>query len=91
MAGFFLEDTGKLLEDLESGLQKGELERAKRHAHSIKGLSANFNAETCVNTAFAIEEACGAGKSDVAKLLLPDLKSEVARLADALKREILNS
>ena len=90
MAQFFLEDTGKLLEDLESGLQTGELERAKRHAHSLKGLAANFNAETCVNTAFAIEEACSSGDSNTAKILLPTLKSEISRLVDALEREILN-
>lgn len=90
MARFFLEDTGKLIEDLEGGIQKGELERAKRHAHSLKGLSANFNAETCVTTAYAVEEACRKGDASTANSLLPTLKVEVALLTEALQREILS-
>lgn len=90
MATFFLEDTGKLLTDLEVALQKGETESATRQAHSLKGLSANFNADTCVATAFAMEEACRTGNLEAAKILLPNLKFEVDRLCEALQREILH-
>ena len=90
MAGFYLEDTGQLLDDLEDGLQKLEGVRAARRAHSLKGLSANFNAEPCAAVAFAVEVACTKGDLATATKLLPNLRSEVARLIVVLRREILH-
>lgn len=89
VAQFFLEDSGQLLEDLESGIRKQDVELATRQAHSLKGLAANFDAETCVAVAFATETACRAGNWDTAQMLLPNLKSECVRLTEALRREIL--
>ncbi len=89
VAQFFLEDSGQLLNDLETGIRKQEVEPATRQAHSLKGLASNFDAETCVAVAFAMEVACRAGHWDTAKLLLPNLKSECVRLIEALRREIL--
>lgn len=89
MATFFLDDSVKLLEELEGALANAESERATRHAHSLKGLAANFNAESCVAVASVMEEACRRNDLTTARQHLGDLQHEVSRLVAALHTEIL--
>ena len=59
LIAFFLEDFRPLLAELKSTLADGDLAGAERAAHSLKGLSATFEAEQAVEGARRIEKACG--------------------------------
>jgi PAS domain S-box-containing protein len=89
MARFFLEDSALLMSDLERALDRDDANQALRNAHSLRGLAANFNAEPCVAVAQIIEDAAKQGKLDSAKQRFITLRTEVARLIEALQREVL--
>lgn len=91
MATFFLEDSDQLLRDLLTSLDQNDTERARRHAHSLKGLAANFSAEPCADAAFVIEVAARKGDANTARAYLSRLQAEVIRLKDALDKDVLNA
>lgn len=90
MAAFFLEDSDQLLRDLQASLDSNDTERARRHAHSLKGLAANFSADPCAEAAYVVEDASRKGDANTARAYLGRLQAEVIRLKDALGREVLN-
>lgn len=53
----FLEEIPTLIEALRDGLQEGDAQQVGRHAHSIKGASANVCAEALRDVALQIEKA----------------------------------
>jgi two-component system, sensor histidine kinase and response regulator len=56
MIGFFLEDAPVLLQDIQQGVASGDADAAARAAHSLKGLAANFDAESTTQAALRIEQ-----------------------------------
>lgn len=91
LATFYLEDKDELLNGLSAGLANEDAKTAARCAHSLSGLSANFAADTCAAVAKSIEEACLRNDFEAGRQLLSGLHAEVARLVDALTREILTT
>jgi PAS domain S-box-containing protein len=97
MARFFLEDSALLMSDLERALDRDDPDQALRNAHSLRGLAANFNAEPCVAIAQIIEDAAKQRKLDSERKLdsirprFNTLRTEVARLVEALQREVLSA
>jgi two-component system, sensor histidine kinase and response regulator len=89
MAGFYIEDAPTLMSDLRSALQNGDVELATRSAHSIKGLSSNFDANQAVRAAIAIEDASRAGDLAAAGTRVDDLDAEIGRVIHALKADVL--
>lgn len=89
LANFYLEDKDELLDGLQAALTAEDSKLAARRAHSLSGLSANFAADVCASTAKTIEEACLRNELETARRLVGQLQVEVARLVDALKREVL--
>lgn len=89
LATFYLEDKDELLNGLSGALTSEDAKSAARYAHSLSGLSANFGADACASVAKSIEEACLRNDFDTGRQLLGRLQSEVARLVDALNREVL--
>ncbi len=56
LAQFFLEDVPQLVKDISRALKAGHAEAVERAAHSLKGLAANFDAETLATVALSIEQ-----------------------------------
>lgn len=81
---FFLEDYPILLERLRQGLHDRDQAAATIAAHSLKGLTANFDALTVVGVAAAIENAAHDGDFKAANQSLEVLDREISRLRDAL-------
>lgn len=90
MARFFLEDADQLYQDLLRAFETNNTELAYRSAHSLKGLSANFNAEPCVTAAMAVEESAKQRKLESSTPVVVRLRTELDRLIAALRREVLH-
>ena len=88
MARFYLEDTPGLLQTLRASLQEQKAEEATRAAHSLKGLSANFDAHAAVQTALAVETAGRSGDLACAAALVPDLQAQIDEVSQILRREL---
>jgi two-component system sensor histidine kinase/response regulator len=80
---FFFEDALPLLERIHSGVACQNHDGARRAAHSLKGLAANFGAAPAVAALQAIE-TCESGSQAEIEALVPDVDREMARLAAAL-------
>ena len=80
MVEYFLEDSQMYLNNIESGITQGDLEKAKSAAHTIKSSSQLFGAEKVSELSTKIEMAAheiingGSKKTDEISSLFEDLK-----------------
>jgi CheY-like chemotaxis protein/HPt (histidine-containing phosphotransfer) domain-containing protein len=74
LARFFLEDAPKLMQDIEQGLRAGQAEDVERAAHSLKGLAANFDAESLATLASIVEEHSRNGHIEKARRQFTELR-----------------
>jgi two-component system, sensor histidine kinase and response regulator len=84
LADFYAEDAPKLLRELEAALAADDAKLVHQTAHSLKGLAANFDAFAAVTAARDMELAAHAGNLQACPSLLDSLRSEIARLIEAL-------
>lgn len=89
MAGFYIEDVPQLMGELRSALESSDQELATRSAHSLKGLSSNFEAPFAVGAALAVENAARGGDLQKAAAGVEELDQELGRVIQALKAEVL--
>jgi CheY-like chemotaxis protein len=89
MAGFYIEDVPSLMAELRSALESGDVELASRSAHSLKGLSSNFEALFAVSASLAVENAARAGDLQKAAAGVDELDHELGRVIEALKSQVL--
>jgi CheY-like chemotaxis protein len=89
MAGFYIEDVPQLMGELRSALETSDAELATRSAHSLKGLSSNFEAPFAVGAALAVENAARVGDLQKAAAGVEELDNELGRVIQALKAEVL--
>jgi HPt (histidine-containing phosphotransfer) domain-containing protein len=82
----FLEDSPMLLEQARRGLGESDLELLARSAHSLKSLSANFDAVALSQAAATVEQQALEGGRDRAAACFEDLEHELARLQAALSQ-----
>jgi len=85
VAAAFLKETPGLIDALVSCVRSGDTQGAIRHAHTIKGASANVGGEALRTIALEIEQAATAGDLDGASARLPDVKFAFARLRDVMR------
>lgn len=79
IAGIFLEDTPRRIEELDESLLSGDVGRFTRAAHSIKGSSANLGATALRATAEKLEhQSRSQGLVDVQSLVAA-VKTEFER------------
>lgn len=88
MARFFLEDHGPLLDKLSESLKSQNAACAERFAHSLKGLSANFDRMDLMKSCAEVEDFAQRGSLDDALAMLPQMRDQASRLAADLQ-EIL--
>jgi len=84
MVTYFLEDSPVLMEQLRAFIIEQNQEESSRVAHSLKGLCANFEAETAVRAAEVAEIACRNGHFSIAEPLRNQLSAEIQRLVSSL-------
>jgi HPt (histidine-containing phosphotransfer) domain-containing protein len=89
MAGFYIEDVPQLMGELRGALESGDQELATRSAHSLKGLSSNFEAPFAVSAAFAVENAAREGDLQKAAGGVEELDAELGRVIQALRAQVL--
>ena len=86
MIQFFLEDVPGLVESVKEAIQNKSGGEARRAAHSIKGLAANFGAEQVVNVAQRMESRADQGALNIVESLLPSLETALDVLRSKLEQ-----
>ncbi|WP_437193857.1 Hpt domain-containing protein [Planctomicrobium sp. SH527] len=90
IANFYLEDAITLLDGIDDALATGDSETIALNAHTLKGLSANFDAHSAVNAASEIEKLGRGLDFNGIQPKLDRLKIEVDRVVEALKADVLS-
>lgn len=85
MAGFFLEDAPVLMSQLNSALSARDFEIVTHRAHSLKGLSATFDAIPFKTLAQEIEMLSKAENEPALKERVSELTREFDRLVACLR------
>ncbi|MCA9108745.1 MAG: response regulator [Planctomycetaceae bacterium] len=85
---YFLEDAPQLLEKVEMAIQSQDVPEAERAAHSLKGLAANFDADSCVSAAQNLEGLCRSAAWSQASAVLIELRDAVENLTLKLQSEL---
>ncbi|QDU62000.1 Signal transduction histidine-protein kinase BarA [Planctomycetes bacterium Pan216] len=85
MAQIFLEDADEHLTTLRNAIEENDLSTAERSAHSLKGLSANFEANGVVDLAYAIEKQAFNGESEGLAKRQEQLRELIGQLQEELR------
>lgn len=87
MAKFFIEDAPGLVAELEKAVATRSKEQVTRTAHSLKGLAANFEANSLVKDAFELEQRGELGVWEDINDRLAAIRTGVQQLLDVLSKE----
>jgi CheY-like chemotaxis protein/HPt (histidine-containing phosphotransfer) domain-containing protein len=82
----FVQEATRQIAGLQDSLARADLTSATRHAHSLKGSSANLGAQALRETAARIEELLKSGEVAAATGLLPQLSERFETLMLAMSR-----
>ena len=85
LAQFFVEDAPKLVKEIEQALEAGHADVVERAAHSLKGLAANFDAETLATTAMIVEEHGRNEDLEQAREQFADLQKSADSVTNAIQ------
>ena len=85
VAQIYLEDYGGIAGELRKAIQRGDAPAAERAAHSLKGLSSNFDRTQLVERCERIEKLARGGSLAEAGPLLADVHRETVTLTAALR------
>jgi PAS domain S-box-containing protein len=80
LAGMFLEEYPKLLEEIRLGLSEQNVPKAGNAAHQLKGLLAQFGAETARQAAYAVEQPARQGDLATTRQNLQILEEAMRRV-----------
>jgi PAS domain S-box-containing protein len=83
----YLEDVPRQMKALDTALGEGDLEAARRQAHTVKGASANVGAKALRAVAYDVERAAAGGDAAGARALADSLAREFERLEERLRRK----
>lgn len=84
IAGLFMEDYPRLLDEIRSALARGDAHSLEHAAHTLKGSVANFGAEAAREAAFRLESMGRAGDLKPATQAYTELEEEIQRFTSAL-------
>jgi PAS domain S-box-containing protein len=85
MATCFLNDTPRRLSDLETAAQTSDKEAFHRHAHSLKSATAMLGGSRAHDICQRLEKRVRDGELESASHMIPDVKTEILSLVQALK------
>jgi HPt (histidine-containing phosphotransfer) domain-containing protein len=80
----FLEDSPKLLEAARTSMDQCNMAELERAAHSLKGLSVNFDAGELASAAAAVEQHAHRHDGERAQACFDDMERELRRLQACL-------
>jgi PAS domain S-box-containing protein len=80
----FLQDSGKLVDDISHAIAQRDADRLRRAAHTLKGSVSNFPAGAARDTAARMELIGFDGDFDAAQEVFPLLEREIVRLRGVL-------
>jgi HPt (histidine-containing phosphotransfer) domain-containing protein len=75
---------------MKTTLQAGDVVSLNRHAHSLKGLSANFSANAVSSLAAELEQRTRQGDVTDAAALIDKIETESRRLVEYIGENLLN-
>lgn len=84
IVGIFVEDSEKLLSEIENAISRGDEKALERSAHTLKGSAGNFGAKTAVETALKLELMGRSGQLDDAQDTYLTLEEAINHLKSAL-------
>lgn len=87
MVQFLEADGPEHLQQVQAGMERGDAKSVHRHAHSLKGLVANFDAERTAQAALAVEERAKAGQLPAAPLV-EELQLSLTELLATLSADV---
>ena len=87
MACFFHEDAPKLIRQLQEALEQDDLRSVTRAAHTLRGLSATFDAVTTMDAAERLETLASAREESQLSEAATRLAAEIELLDRALECE----
>jgi len=85
MAQLFREGCPKIMEDIRSAIGAGDAKALERHAHNLKGSSANLGAVDVSRAAAALEDCARSGNLERADDLLKSLELSLGQLLPELE------
>jgi len=83
----FLEDIPLQIAALKKYLENGDVSATERHAHTIKGASANVGGEILCAVAFEMEKAAHGGDLNAVKAQIIELESQFEQLKTAIMKD----
>ena len=86
IVALFLEDSPKLLETARKSLDESNMAELERAAHSLKGLSVNFDAGELASAAAAVEQNAHHRDGQRAQACFLDMERELGRLQTCLNK-----
>ncbi|SFJ20430.1 Hpt domain-containing protein [Planctomicrobium piriforme] len=89
LAYFYLEDGVTLLNEVARGLEEQDAELVTRSAHSLKGLSANFDAHQAVAVSLEVEQLGKREDLSAAAAAYSRLRESVEQVMQALQEDVL--
>jgi len=81
----FIEDSPKLLSDIDKALEDQDFEKLRKVAHTIKGSVSNFSADNAFNVALDLENIAKENNFEKAKSTNQKLKEEINNVIESLK------
>ena len=84
LVDLFLQDSGRLLDDIGHAIADRYAERLRRAAHTLTGSVSNFPAGTARESAARMETIGLEGNFDAAQEMFPTLEKEIDRLRGVL-------
>ncbi len=85
VAQIYIEDHGHIAAELRKAVQRGDATATERAAHSLKGLSSNFDREQLIERCDRLEKIARAGDLTEAGQLLADIHRETVTLSASLQ------
>ena len=83
--GFFGEDSGKALAEIDAGFAANDAEVVHHAAHALKGLIGNYAATPVFKATARFDDRARAGDLEGARDLLEPLRADIQQLGKALK------
>ena len=80
----FVADTPKMLKDIQAAIDAKDAVTLQRTAHALKGMVGNFQAETAVEKAYALEKMGQNAALEMAEPVFAELSNLVAELEKSL-------
>ena len=90
MSREFIQHLSTRIEIMKTTLQAGDVTSLNRHAHSLKGLSANFDANILSSLAAELEQRTMQGEVTDAAALIDKIETESQRLVEYINANLLN-